>query len=238
LEPGAGKYRDWNLVPDELHYPAPTRPKISMLTHAQIWTGIDRLAAHAGLSPSGLAKRAGLDPTTFNKSKRVTISGRERWPSTESLAKSLAATGTSLDQFVALLNDTTREGVRTIPFMSFAEASDTGLFDEQGFPLGDGWEHIGFGAIEDEHAYALEISGDAMLPVYRDGTIIVVSPAAAIRRGDRIVLRTSHGEMMAKELKRRTGQIFELKSFHPEQADRVLAVEDVLWAARIMWATQ
>jgi phage repressor protein C with HTH and peptisase S24 domain len=209
-----------------------------MLTHTQIWTGIDRLAAHAGLSPSGLAKRAGLDPTTFNKSKRVTLSGRERWPSTESLAKSLAATGTSLDQFVALLNDTTREGVRTIPFMSFAEASDAGLFDERGFPQGNGWERIGFGAIDDEHAYALEISGDAMQPVYRDGTIVIVSPAATIRRGDRVVLRTAHGEMIAKELKRKTGQTFELKSFHPNQSDRILPIEDVLWAARIMWASQ
>jgi phage repressor protein C with HTH and peptisase S24 domain len=210
-----------------------------MLTHTQIWTGIDRLAAHAGLSPSGLAKRAGLDPTTFNKSKRVTLSGRERWPSTESLAKSLAATGTSLDQFVALLSDTERgAGARTIPFVSFAEAGDSGLFDERGFPRGDGWEKIGFGEIEDEHAYALEISGDAMLPVYRDGTIVVVSPAAAIRRGDRVVVRTALGEMMAKELKRKNGQTFELKSFHPDQSDRILPVEDVLWAARIMWASQ
>ena len=54
-----------------------------MLTHAQIWTALDRLAERAGLSPSGLARKAGLDPTTFNKSKRITGDGRERWPSTE-----------------------------------------------------------------------------------------------------------------------------------------------------------
>ena len=71
-----------------------------MLTHHQIWTALDRLAEHAGLSPSGLAKRAGLDPTTFNKSKRITNDGRERWPSTESVAKALAATNTAIDAFV------------------------------------------------------------------------------------------------------------------------------------------
>ena len=43
-----------------------------MLTHAQIWTALDRLAARSGLSASGLAKRSGLDPTTFNRSKRIT----------------------------------------------------------------------------------------------------------------------------------------------------------------------
>ena len=76
-----------------------------MLTHAQIWTAIDGLAKRSGLSPSGLAKRAGLDPTTFNKSKRITADGRARWPSTESVAKSLAATGASIDQFVALITE-------------------------------------------------------------------------------------------------------------------------------------
>jgi phage repressor protein C with HTH and peptisase S24 domain len=210
-----------------------------MLTHNQIWTGIDRLAARAGLSPSGLAKRAGLDPTTFNKSKRVTLTGRERWPSTESVAKSLAATGTSFDQFVALVTDTARQSApRTLPLIGFAEASDPGLFNERGFPMGTGWDEFGFGAVEDENAYALEISGDALLPTYRDGTIIIVSPAALVRRGDRIVVRTGHGEMMAKELKRKTGKTFELKSLNPMQSDRILPIEDVVWAARIVWASQ
>ena len=74
-----------------------------MLTHAQVWSAIDRLAARAGLSASGLARRAGLDPTTFNKSKRITPAGRARWPSTESIAKALAATGTPIDVFVELI---------------------------------------------------------------------------------------------------------------------------------------
>ena len=69
-----------------------------MLTHGQIWTALDRLAERSGLSPSGLAKSAGLDPTTFNKSKRITPEGRQRWPSTESVAKSLAATNTTVDK--------------------------------------------------------------------------------------------------------------------------------------------
>ena len=43
-----------------------------MLTHGKIWTAIDALASRYGLLPSGLAKRAGLDVTAFNPSKRVT----------------------------------------------------------------------------------------------------------------------------------------------------------------------
>ncbi|MBN8921182.1 MAG: helix-turn-helix transcriptional regulator, partial [Rhizobiales bacterium] len=93
-----------------------------MLTHSQIWTAIDRLALRAGLSASGLAKRAGLDPTTFNKSKRITPDGRSRWPSTESIAKILAATGATIDTFVALTQDTPRGTTRAVPLIGFAQA--------------------------------------------------------------------------------------------------------------------
>src|SRR5713226_7087795 len=116
-----------------------------MLTHAQIWMAIDRLAARAKLSASGLAKRAGLDPTTFNKSKRITPDGRARWPSTESIAKSLAATGATLEQFVALISDQTQPGGDAVPLISLAEACVSSRFDDSGFPSGgDGWDAIPF----------------------------------------------------------------------------------------------
>src|ERR1700760_4464516 len=104
-----------------------------MLTHDQIWTALDRLAARAGLSPSGLAKRAGLDPTTFNKSKRITADLRQRWPSTESVAKCLAATGVGLHQFVGLIAPAPRGPVRTMPLIGLAEAGEGRRFDERGF---------------------------------------------------------------------------------------------------------
>src|SRR5712691_10836783 len=139
-----------------------------MLTHAQIWTALDRLAERAGLSASGLAKKAGLDATTFNKSKRITPDGRQRWPSTESVAKSLAATGTSVDTFVQLIEDTVRPAMQ-VPLIGFAEAGAGGYFDDGGYPVGKGWDEIPFPAVTDENAYALEISGDSMMPAYRDG---------------------------------------------------------------------
>ncbi len=209
-----------------------------MLSHAQIWSAVDRLAGRAGLSASGLARRAGLDPTTFNKSKRITPSGRPRWPSTESIAKALAATGTSLDAFVGLIEPDGSAPVRAVPLLGFAEAGAGGYFDDGGFPAGEGWDEIAFPALSDNHAYALEISGQSMEPAYRDGDVIVVSPAAPIRRGDRVVVRTKAGEVMAKELKRRTAKTIELKSLNAQHADRTLAAAEVLWIARILWASQ
>ena len=215
-----------------------TSASSALLTHAQIWAAIDALAALAGTSPSGLAKRAGLDPTTFNKSKRITADQRQRWPSTESVAKCLAATGVSLDQFVGLIAPGPRGAGRTMPLIGFAEAGEGRHFDERGFPEGTGWDEFGFPAVEDRNAYALEIAGDVLRPVYRDGTFIVVSPAAAIRRGDRVVVKTRSGEVIAKELARKTSKAIELRSLNPAQPDRALATEDYLWIARIIWASQ
>ena len=208
-----------------------------ILTHSQVWTALDRLAERAGMSPSGLAKRSGLDPTTFNKSKRITAEGRERWPSTESVSKALAATNSSIDAFVQLIGDGARS-LQSVPLLGLAQAGSDGHFDDSGFPAGRGWDEVALPAASDEHAYALEISGDAMKPAYRDGDIIVVSPGTPIRRGDRVVLKTSDGEVMVKELKRRTTRTLELQSLNPAQPDRALDADDVAWIARIVWASQ
>jgi phage repressor protein C with HTH and peptisase S24 domain len=209
-----------------------------MLTHNQIWTALDRLAARAKLSPSGLAKKAGLDPTTFNKSKRITPEGRPRWPSTESVSKALTATGTKVDTFVSLILDSGKPVAHAVPLIGFAEAGAGGYFDDGGFPVGKGWEEIAFPSVNDEHAYALKISGDSMKPAYRAGDVILVSPAAQVRKGDRVVVKTKDGEVMVKELKRKTVKQIELKSLNAEHRDRTLAMHDVVWIARIVWASQ
>ena len=208
-----------------------------ILTHNQVWTALDRLAERAGLSASGLAKRSGLDPTTFNKSKRVTGDGRERWPSTESVSKALAATSSSIDTFVQLIGDGVRSG-QSVPLLGMAQAGGGSHFDDLGFPAGKGWGEAALPSASDEHAYALEITGDSMKPAYRGGDIIVVSPGTPIRRGDRVVVKTASGEVMVKELKRRTAKTLELQSLNPAQADRALDAGDVEWIARIVWASQ
>jgi phage repressor protein C with HTH and peptisase S24 domain len=231
-----------NIPPRPVHGGAGER----MLTHAQLWNALDRLAARAGLSPSGLAKAAGLDPTTFNKSKRITSAGRERWPSTESVAKALAATNTSIDIFVQLVGETGRSVARTLPLIGFSQAGmeagkpaeNRRTFDDAGIPVGEGRNEIAFPSLDDENAYALEISGGSLDPAYRDGAILIVSPNASIRRGDRVVIRTKDGKLTAGELKRRSSKTIELRSIDPERAERTVPVREVLWVQRIVWASQ
>tara|TARA_R110002073_G_scaffold184636_13_gene343108 strand:- start:4703 stop:5329 length:627 start_codon:yes stop_codon:yes gene_type:complete len=208
-----------------------------MLTHAQIWSGVDRLAERAGLTPSGLARRAGLDPTTFNPSKRVVDKGtKARWPSTESLSKALAAVRVTFEDFAAMATG----GVtgRCVPLIGFAQAGHDGYFDDAGFPVGQGWDEVHFPGVEDAHAYALEISGDSMAPVYRPGDRVVVAPGDSPRRGDRVVVRTRSGEVMAKELASLKSSHIILRSFNPQFEDRRLDVAEIAWMARIVWASQ
>lgn len=210
-----------------------------MLRHGDIWRAIDRLAAAHGLSASALARRAGLDATTFNKSKRMTAQGKPRWPSTESVAKILRATNTSLAEFVALVGDDAGQALaQRIPVIGHAQAGQQGFFDDAGFPVGTGWDEVLFPHVGDPHAYALEVSGDSMEPVYRDGDLIVVSPQAAVRRGDRVVVKTTEGEVMAKQLLRQTANRIELTSLNASHDDRTVPLEQLAFMARIVWASQ
>lgn len=213
-----------------------------MLSHRQIWTAIDALAARHSLSASGLARRAGLDPTTFNRSKRAGSDGRLRWPNTESIAKILEATGSTMDEFIGLMRepgiDDTPYRMRSVPLIGLAQAGGGGFFDDGGYPVGSGWDEVTFPDVGDEHAYALEVTGDSMLPLYRDGDRVIVSPGASVRRGDRVVVKTREGEVMAKVLARKTARTVELHSLNPEHENRLLGVEQIEWMARIIWASQ
>ncbi|ARO22396.1 DNA-binding protein [Rhizobium sp. S9] len=223
-----------------------------MLSHKQIWEAIDRLAERHELTPSGLARRAGLDPTSFNKSKRLSADGRLRWPSTESIAKVLDATGASMEQFLAFMqpaDDSSGErlGERTsprpgsaIPLLGFAQAGAGGFFDDSGFPAGHGWDVVEFPTNPSQRSgvYALEVQGESMMPLYRDGDVLIVEPGAQVRRNDRVVVRTCAGEVMAKVLLRRSPRSIELMSLNPEHPNRTLDLADVDWIARIIWASQ
>jgi len=211
-----------------------------MLSHKQVWNAIDVIAERYGYSASGLAKKSGLDPTSFNPSKRNGPDGRPRWPTMESISRLLQASGASVEEFSDLL--TGRKGQppkrKQIPLMGFAKAGKGGFFDDSGFPAGNGWDEIDVPGVTDQNAYALEITGDSMLPVYREGDTIIVSPTATIRKGDRVVVRTVDGQVMAKLMQRQTSKTLELASFNPSHATKVLDMKDVDWIARILWASQ
>ena len=214
-----------------------------MLSHRDIWDAIDAIAERHGLSVSGLARLAGLDATAFNKTKRVSKDGRERWPSTESVAKILEATNETFDAFLAgggaYVQTASQSAPRAyVPLLGLGQAGSGGFFDPAGFPQGQGWDEVAFPSSPEDGSYALEVSGDSMLPVYRDGDVIVVSPTAQMRRGDRVVVRTRDGEVLVKVLHRQTPKLVELHSLNPAHPPRILEVSEIEGMGRIIWASQ
>lgn len=216
-----------------------------MLSHRAIWDGIDGLARRQGVSVSALAKLAGLDATAFNVSKRVSKDGRERWPSTESIAKILEATGETFDSFLLgtgaflqMSRGFAELTTRNVPLLGMAQAGSGGFFDGAGFPTGDDWDEVALPSGDETGIYALEITGDSMEPLYREGDRIVVSPTEQVRRGDRVVVKTRDGEVMAKVLHRQSAKQIELHSLNPAYEPRILDISEIEWMARIIWASQ
>ena len=219
-----------------------------MFSHEKIWDAIDQLARHNDLTASGLARKAGLDPTSFNKSKRNSPDGRLRWPSTESIHKILEATGSTIEDFMSFMGgrrSTASDGsvapqASPIPLLGFAQAGAGGFFDDGGFPAGEGWDVVDFPVSPGQKAgcYALEVQGDSMMPLYRDGDVLIVEPGAQVRRSDRVVVKTRDGEVMAKVLTRQTARTIELASLNPEHPGRTLDLAEIDWIARIIWASQ
>ena len=210
-----------------------------MLRHEDIWRAVDRLGTKYGMSASGLARRSGLDPTTFNKSKRLSKDGKRRWPSTESIAKILEATGASLAEFVSLIGEENRAVLaQRLPVIGYSQVGFRDFFSMSGHPAGDGWDEVLAPHVADPNAYGLEIGGAGLEPVFRDGDILVVSPAANIRRGDRVVVKTRRGDIAAKQLVRRSALKIEFKPVNRPETDLSLEAEELAWMSRIIWASQ
>lgn len=209
------------------------------LSHARLWTALDALARRNGLTPSGLARRAGLDATAFNPSKRFGpgTPPRPRWPSTESLNRILEVTGVSLAEFAALADDAPAR-VATAPLIGMAQAGEDGFFDDAGLPTGEGWDQTDLPAPRDS-LFSLRISGDSMAPLYREGDRVLVDRERAdVRRGDRVVVRTVSGETLAKEVGALTAKAVTLVSINPDYPPRIIARADIAWMSRILWVSQ
>lgn len=207
------------------------------LTHEWIWRAIDGLARRNSLSPSALARLAGLDPTAFNKSKRITSEGRPRWPSTESIAKVLAATGTTLDEFTDLLAVPAEACIagadlpRTVPIVGEIRSdavAGIALVDATGVSA-DASGHA-------PEAFALAVADTSLEPVYSRGNTLYLSRSEPARSGDRIVLKPRGAHPLPRLLVADTPEHVEISSFGRGRSRQRLERSSIAWIARITWA--
>ncbi len=215
-----------------------------MFRHDEIWNAIDGLARARGYSTSGLARKAGLDPTTFNKSKRHGPEGKLRWPSTESISKILAVTGTSMVEFLEYMNARQGGVPAKIPVTEFGrDISASSLFMKN--DSDEHWSSLEFPDLDKNefgNVFALKVKGDFMEPLYRENDILIVwrTPRWAdhIHRGDRAVIVTKGGAMIVQELSRRDEDRYVFYALNPEMDDYTLREDEIEWMAKIIWVSQ
>ncbi len=209
---------------------------INMLSHSDIWRAIDTLARVNGLSTSGLARKAGLDPTSFNRSKRTTAAGRPRWPSSESLAKVLNCTGTTFEEFARLVSGRKNGWRVRVPLLDLNTPRGLAHFSDTGLPRGEAWRKCDIPGIEDEDAFALRIGEATLLSGCRRGDVAIISPASRIQARDRVVAQRGDGLLLAGELRRRSGRGVMLRAPGATRADTeelTLPREEIRWMARV-----
>lgn len=213
-----------------------------MFTHDSIWRGIDRLATTFGYSPSGLAKTAGLDPTSFNRSKRMSPDGKPRWPSTESISKILAVTGATMTDFIALVDDAPDAAgprVDTMPLVTLSKVHTQSCFDSDGYPKSDTWREIAFPSHDDAgHIYALKITDRSAEPVYKKNDILILSRATPPGEGSRIFVKIKDGRHLFRTLSKRSQRSVELCPLHSPEGAESFKNSDIDWMARIIWVSQ
>ncbi|MCP4393741.1 MAG: helix-turn-helix transcriptional regulator [Alphaproteobacteria bacterium] len=217
------------------------------MRHQDIWYSIDVLAENYGVSTSKLARLAGLDPTTFNKSKRIGKDGKKRWPSTESIAKVLEVTGSHMNDIVSILDD--GEGAEItndntcdymIPLLEMELLQDVdkkrSFFDSEGIPVNikENWDGLETTQFVTDDCFAMEVSGDEMTPFYSDGDVLIISAQASIRNGDRIIIQMSNGNLFVKEFKKQTANALVVSGEEDIRYNKA----DVVWFSKVMWVSQ
>lgn len=207
-----------------------------VMQHVDVWRGVDLLAEKHGLSASGLAKLAGLDATAFNKSKRHSKDGRPRWPSTESISRALDAVGEEFAEFADLISG--QSGL-SLPLLDLSDAELVTGFSDRGEPTGSASGRTHFpGQNVDAQAIAFDIVDHSLAPTYRLGDRLIVSSAAEMQMGDRVIAVGADHKLIVGELGRSAERHIEIRPLADGSNAFILSKNELTWIARILWVSQ
>lgn len=206
------------------------------MEYKKVWDAVDKLAQLHGLSPSGLAKKAGLDATTFNKSKRTRNNGKQRWPSLDSINKILDACNISFEQFYKLIDDDLTLNPIGIPFINYSELETNATLKDSKL-ITDSWLKTQFPDVA-LNLYAVNVDSSDFEPLYRKGNTLIVSQHPEIRKGDKVLVLLQKGSPLIKEFKHRTTATLVLGNLLTPEDEIQVNISDIKLINRIIWAEQ
>ncbi|MFO8013428.1 MAG: XRE family transcriptional regulator [Phycisphaerae bacterium] len=94
----------------------------------------------------------------------------------------------------ALAGDEEAIALRAVPIINKVAAGYPREFTDLGYPAGIADDYISVPAeMADPNAFAVRVVGDSMEPKYREGDVIVFSPAAPVHSGDDCFVRFAAG---------------------------------------------
>lgn len=200
-----------------------------------IWATIDRLSRERGWSVSHLAKLAGMDSTAFNKSKRVDTSGKTRTPNTDTLIRTAEVLGLTMAEFFSVVEDGVNGAMR-IPMISDEEALDDRNWEDNGSLGRFSFPRLSFPQLTGGVHFAIRLTTDALLPVYRKNAVLVMSPEAEARAEDRVGVKVKNGYVFGEyvvEYSRRV-VVSDLKT----KEEVTVPIPSRTFIHRISWASQ
>jgi phage repressor protein C with HTH and peptisase S24 domain len=78
---------------------------------------------------------------------------------------------------------------KLIPVINKVPAGYPADFDDLGYPPGAADDYVRCPDLHDAHAFAVRVVGDSMEPKYREGDIVIFSPARQVENGDDCFVR-------------------------------------------------
>lgn len=89
--------------------------------------------------------------------------------------------------------------------------------------------------VTDPHAFGVMVKGDSMVPVFRPGRYVVVSPNVPVAPGDEVFVALRNGERLIKIAYRADGG-FVLESANPTYPPRFVKADEVQVMYPVVWA--
>ncbi len=187
-------------------------------------------------SQADIANKVGISQSAIFKYLET-----ETTPSLDTIKKFSAAYHVPLNKFIHGENALPGGPVPPplpgdIPVVAFVKGGDKGFFDEQGYPVGEGFKKTKRPYdVKDPRAYGVEVRGTSMAPKFEERETLIVSPAAPVVNGDFVVARTTSDESMVKRIYFRDGLIV-LESFN--EPPLIYKKEEVLFYHKVVWVKQ